>query len=274
LPHGGPSVARNAGLEAAVGEFVMFLDADDVIGPDVLEALVSASRESPHAIAVCSWSRLVERDGQWTSAPAETPLPEPDADPLLGWLHGRWVPPCAVLWRRELYESIGGWDETLTMNDDGDLMMRALARGASLVVAHGGGALYRAHGTDRLSVSRNLFAERHLRSLLRVYVKLVLELEGLGRLEPYRERIGVLLLELALAAYQVGFPEVARECSARAEALVSKRAVSRTWLGRLLTWVLGMERKERMVDRLAHMGLMTAERRRFLVLRRRAGEQP
>lgn len=33
LPHGGPSVARNAGLDAAVGEFVMFLDADDLIEP-------------------------------------------------------------------------------------------------------------------------------------------------------------------------------------------------------------------------------------------------
>lgn len=38
LPHGGPSVARNAGLEHASGSFVMLLDADDVIDPVKVEA--------------------------------------------------------------------------------------------------------------------------------------------------------------------------------------------------------------------------------------------
>jgi hypothetical protein len=43
---------------------------------------------------------------------------------------------------------------------------------------------------------------------------------------------------------------------------------ARTWLGRLLTRVLGMERKERVVRLLGERVLMTAERRRFFALRR------
>lgn len=38
LPHGGPSAARNAGIDAADGEFLMLLDADDLIAPNKVEA--------------------------------------------------------------------------------------------------------------------------------------------------------------------------------------------------------------------------------------------
>jgi SAM-dependent methyltransferase len=42
LPHGGPSKARNAGLDAARGEFVMLLDADDVLAPTKVERQLAA----------------------------------------------------------------------------------------------------------------------------------------------------------------------------------------------------------------------------------------
>jgi glycosyltransferase involved in cell wall biosynthesis len=54
--NGGASPTRNKGLDHATGDALMFLDADDVLGPTALEALTDALR--PGAIAACLWYRL------------------------------------------------------------------------------------------------------------------------------------------------------------------------------------------------------------------------
>ncbi len=263
----GGAHARNAGAARARGAYLMFLDADDVLAPGTLSALAAALRDETAVAAVCSWHRLRQRRGAWRVEQRDIPFPPPP-DPLLGWLTGTWVPPCAVLWQRDAYERTGGWDEMLTLDDDGDLMMRALARGVRLVVARGGESYYRWYGETRLSVSRNVFSERKLQSQRRVLDKIAAELDGQSRLAPYRDALGVRYQRLALLAFQHGFAEFGRDCLRIGLSYGPRRAVSRTWIGRMLDVVLGLERKEQLANVLATVGIMTLKRRRKARLRR------
>ena len=271
----GASHARNRGAEMARGAYLMFLDADDHITPDTLAAQVAAVERVPFGIAIVGWKVLRKvKGGRWESRDSTVPIPSPDPwQALREWMAGdAWVPPCAVLWRRDAYLRTGGWDEGLTFNDDGDLMMRALLEGARLVKAEGGAGYYRSHGDSRLSLSTDLFSDRKIRSGIRVYEKLAGRLEERGLTEEYAIPLGIGFQRVALFAFQHGHTRLAREALARGVSLCGPRAVSPTALGRLLDRLLGLERKERVASWLGRIRVMSPGRRVRLRRANRIGE--
>ena len=241
--NGGAAHARNRGAALGRGRWLLFLDADDRLSPNALRWMAETAQRSPGAMVHCRWSYLVREGDVWVPrAPARR---IPSGDPLRDWLEGGFVPTCSLLWPREVFAATGGWDEELTLNDDGDVAMRALAAGARLVRAAGGEGFYRRHGAERTSVSTGVADEAKLRSGMRVLEKISYVLYGRDRLDTYQEPICAAYRELALYAFRAGHTAVGRECLARAGGGAGRGTGARTFAGRMLTRVLGLECKER-----------------------------
>ncbi len=70
--HYGVSAARNRGLDLAQGEFVFFLDSDDVIHPELLEILVANLKRSNATIACTPLRVIYEKD--WNKIDKQFPM--------------------------------------------------------------------------------------------------------------------------------------------------------------------------------------------------------
>lgn len=239
------ALTRNHGASLATGDAIMFLDADDVLGPDVLEALSAELKEHPHSIAACPWYRLELKGSRWIRQPPSCAPRGPDQDPLDAWLRGWYHPPCSVLWSRAALEVAGDWDDRADPNDDGELMMRALVRGVPLRLVQDGAAFYRRLPEGSMSLSGTRFTKAGLRSRLYVITKIARMLEERGRLDAHRPAIGHALSRI-LWDCGSDHPDVAEECRTRRRRYgeAAWRRIGRNLVRRVGAAVVGSSRED------------------------------
>lgn len=118
----GLSAARNTGIRAASGDYIALLDADDLLEPGYLAALMATLEEHPEASgAYCGYRFVDQHNCLLPQVENRTPPPE-QLSALL--LKGNfWVPESPVVQRR-CYEEAGPFDTSLRACEDWDMWLR------------------------------------------------------------------------------------------------------------------------------------------------------
>lgn len=153
----GVSSARNRGIVSASGQFIAFLDSDDLWLPKKLSIHVNFFNANPHAL-ICQTEEKWLRNGIRVN-------PKKRHKKLSGDIfeHSLYlclVSPSAVMIKRSLFEKTGMFDESLPACEDYDMWLRVSSRypvyliDTQLIIKRGGHAdqLSRSSGLDRYRI--------------------------------------------------------------------------------------------------------------------------
>lgn len=179
---------RNYGVERLSGEWVHFLDADDVLSAAVLRKSQSYLCTSVDVLLIgASW--VDERSdallSEWSFS-----LEDIAEDPLLYTLTSP-IPTCCSIVRIDKFRAVGGFDSSCRCWEDGDLHLRLVAHGARIAVMDD--VLTTAIRHDRGASSNHLYCHRCRLAFLKRYAQQQLPIEPAAMANEFLA-IGNLLL--------------------------------------------------------------------------------
>ena len=132
--NGGLPVARNRGIDRAVGEYIAFIDADDLWTPDKLEFQVAVLQRQPESGVAYSWTKFINEEGDFLYA--QKPI----------FFEGNVYPQLLIvnfvangsniLVRRQAIEAAGRFDTQLKSAEDWDYNIRLAADCPFALVPH------------------------------------------------------------------------------------------------------------------------------------------
>ncbi len=154
--NGGVAAARNKGLEAAEGDYLAFLDADDRMEPEELEKAVAKAEEAAAEIVGWDWTLGFEKNGRYMRQ-ADYDAPLQALKNLMGGTM-RWNLWLFLVNRKLLIDNDIRFIEGANMGEDMMVMIKAFAKARNVVQIHE--PLYRYNAVSQTSLSRQFSEER------------------------------------------------------------------------------------------------------------------
>lgn len=255
--NGGAPHARNLGLAQLDTRYVMFLDADDYVENGLLAGLVGALERNAADVAIGPW----RYHGEGRERGVLRQPPELDnGERIFHWIIDAFFPPCCIAWRTEAVRAIGGWDERLRKDQDGELMIRALTGGLKVAVSAQGNGVYWQHDSPhrvtRAQIRDVMYAADIVFEQLERWVR---GQDGRDGSNPYALALGRVCCKNAWVAFANGEDALGARWSARARSfgLDSKGYNARS---ALLARFLGIRISSRIKARTGAMYRRVAQR--------------
>ncbi len=147
----GAGAARNRALKEARGDFIQYLDADDLLDPRKIELQLAVGLTIPDAVTWCHWQPFHHQVGDMPFRVESAELDMSPSEYLRLYLDDRSnIPHTCHLIPRAIAEQAGPWDERLTLNDDGEYAARVVNCAQRLIHVDEGPFYFYRHVTHSL----------------------------------------------------------------------------------------------------------------------------
>jgi len=156
-PNAGQSAAENRAIERAQGDFFVFLDADDFMSDDKLEAQVRALGDpSAPLMATCAWGRFHTDPARAEFRPTALWRDLAPTDWLVtAWENNLMMHGATWLIPRPVLERSGGWNPAISLINDHEFFPRVMLQTERIVFTPGVRTYYRSGFEGNLSGQRS-----------------------------------------------------------------------------------------------------------------------
>lgn len=200
IPNGGACTARNEALKMSKGEFIQFLDADDLLMPEKIARQLPVLLEGDYDLIFCRGT--IFGDGKPERAQKREILSPEGKDPFAYCLH-QGLSTLAPLHRRHFLDQIGGFRPGVQFAQEFDMHIRLAAAGARILFRDELLCRVRHHASE----SRISQGARPAGAFLRILIELTDELMRRPHYQMTRQRcraLASLIAQHAIYAYRNG----------------------------------------------------------------------
>ncbi len=242
----GAAAARNNALSLSKGDYIQYLDADDVIAPDKIAKQMEALGQCPskRTLLSSSWGKFVYRYHRTSFVPTALWCDLSPAEWLIRKMQNNvYMQTSTWLVSRELAEAAGPWDTRLLGDDDGEYFCRVLLASDGVRFVPEAKVYYREAGVGSLSYiglsDRKMDAQMHS---LEMHIRYLRSLED----SPRARQACVSYLQSWMRFFHPNRPDLVKKAKDMAASLGQELPIPKlSWRLTLFAAIFGWRRAKR-----------------------------